>query len=71
MRTVQGNETSPEDMQLAVSNPVWAQQASSALAAATRERVELQRAAVEAEDSIVRSGFIFVQISCKHLTEAH
>lgn len=42
-------------MQLVVSNPAWAQQASSALAAATRERVELQRAAVEAEDSIVRS----------------
>ena len=51
---VQGNEANPEDMQLAVSNPAWAQQASSALAAATRERVELQRAAVEAEDCIVR-----------------
>ena len=53
--TEQGNpEANPEDMQLAVSNPAWAQQASSALAAATRERVELQRAAVEAEDCIVR-----------------
>ncbi|KAL3160635.1 hypothetical protein ABBQ32_010559 [Trebouxia sp. C0010 RCD-2024] len=55
LNTLQGNETGAEDMQLAVSNPVWAQQASSALAAATRERVELQRAAVEAEDSIVRA----------------
>lgn len=52
--TVQGTEANPEDVQLAVSNPAWAQQASSALAAATRERVELQRAAVEAEDCIVR-----------------
>lgn len=51
---MQGNEASPEDMQLAVNNPAWAQQASSALAAATRERVELQKAAVEAEDCIVR-----------------
>lgn len=50
----QGNEANPEDMQLVVSNPAWAQQASSALAAATRERVELQKAAVEAEDCIVR-----------------
>lgn len=41
-------------MQLAVANPAWAQQASSALAAATRERVELQRGIIEAEDSIVR-----------------
>ena len=39
---------------MALSNPAWAQQASSALAAVTRERVELQRAIVEAEDSIVR-----------------
>ena len=51
---VQGRETDPADMQLTVGNPVWAQQASSALAAATRERVELQRAIIEAEDSIVR-----------------
>ena len=53
---MQGNETSPEGMQVAVSNPAWAQQASSALAAATRERVELPRAVVEAEHSIVRFG---------------
>lgn len=71
VRIVQGNETGAEDMQLAVSNPVWAQQASSALAAATRERVELQRAAVEAEDSIVRSALILLHISgdmtCEHI----
>lgn len=52
-------------MQLVVSNPAWAQQASSALAAATGERVELQKAAVEAEDCIVRyqciSFLLFVQ----------
>ncbi len=47
---------------MALSNPAWAQQASSALAAATRERVELQRAIVEAEDSIVRWALVFEQL---------
>ena len=47
---------------MALSNPAWAQQASSALAVATRERVELQRAIVEAEDSIVRCAFEFGQL---------
>lgn len=47
---------------MATSNPAWAQQASSALAAATRERVELQRAIVEAEDSIVRCVFASEQL---------
>ena len=51
----QGGDSTADDLQLAVRNPAWAQQASSALAAITRERVELQRAVVEAEDSIVRS----------------
>ncbi|DBA70138.1 TPA: hypothetical protein ACH3X2_012191 [Trebouxia sp. C0005] len=55
LNTLQGGETNPEDLSVALSNPAWAQQASSALAAATRERVELQRAIVEAEDSIVRA----------------
>lgn len=63
---VQGGEGNREDLPVAVSNPAWAQQASSALAAATRERVELQRAVVEAEDSIVRSAlfrFLF-RVTC-------
>ncbi|DBB11583.1 hypothetical protein WJX82_010561 [Trebouxia sp. C0006] len=55
LNTLQGGEANPEDLPVATSNPAWAQQASSALAAATRERVELQRAIVEAEDSIVRA----------------
>ena len=61
---VQGNEANPDDMQLAVSNPAWAQQASSTLAAATRERVELQRAAVEAEDCIVRYWVLCTVFNC-------
>ncbi|DBA89218.1 TPA: hypothetical protein ACH3X1_016364 [Trebouxia sp. C0004] len=55
LNTLQGGEASSEDLPVALSNPAWAQQASSALAAATRERVELQRAIVEAEDSLVRA----------------
>ncbi len=47
---------------MALSNPAWAQQASSALAAVTRERVELQRAIVEAEDSIVRCVLVFEEL---------
>ena len=64
---LQGGETMAEELQLAARNPAWAQQASSALAAITRERVELQRAVVEAEDSIVRS---VLPISCRMLPNA-
>ena len=66
---LQGGESNREDLPVAVSNPAWAQQASSALAAATRERVELQRAVVEAEDSIVRSE-LFVFFSGSYVLSA-